>query len=487
MEVSCPRSSCERGPRPTLTPTACKLKSFNDDQLRSATSLTTPPASDFWCGHYWRQGGRDLNPQPNHYHRSSEKADICHGTSKKPDGSWLPAQIRAEVRGWIHGVPNELDVNDPQGELSFNVEPDIGWEPNTPEVYAVNTFERVAQWMRPVGDHNRMGWFHVEYNMWGPNRVCGFHNEGLLQDFTGEDYDVLGKDLPKEYFNGGHGSYCASYLNGSSGTPKRPPEWCFTRPGITAYWPFDFDHPPHDSKSRDGALAEGDYVRIVGTLWEDMNHNNADPCMDDGHTAGRGWTEIHPVDFIARLPQPAVTSSGVAYISACIPSGGSNSQTFSTTVVPRQPRPGPNYRLHVQEIVDPEFTNFSSLSPGSQTERERIRVAGNVGNVSVTVSSVWLQRRGLFRGVYQAIWESCTPHCEGRCGGGNGCDGLCPSTCPAGQTCSGGAQCCPSGTRYCADQGRCLASCPCEPCECGGNSCRGSQACARVCRSRNIP
>jgi cysteine-rich repeat protein len=37
-------------------------------------------------------------------------------------------------------------------------------------------------------------------------------------------------------------------------------------------------------------------------------------------------------------------------------------------------------------------------------------VTGNVGNVSVTVSSASLVRRGLFQGAYQALWESC-PNC----------------------------------------------------------------------------
>jgi hypothetical protein len=473
-------ASTSTSPPPAST---CVAKTYSAQQILTTLSLTTPAASEFWCGNLWRKPGRDLNPKPDYYPEdNNEFASTCHSMKKKDDGTWVPAQMQAEVRGWIRWMDGNV-ASDYQSELAFDVEPDIDWQPATSAVYAVNTFERVAQWMHPVGAHNRLGRFHVEYDMWGPNRICGYHGADWLGHIDGPQ---------STYFNKGAGPYCASYMNGLAltSTPRRPPEWCFQVPGIQAYFPFDTNHPPRSPETLDGAFKVGDYVRIVGTLWEDHNHASADPCFDDGHTKGRGWTEIHPVDFIARMSAPpGVTGSPVAYIGACMPSSSSDTLWFGAYATPRPAqRPGPNFKLNFREVVDPDFTNFQSLAPASSTPSGRMSIVNDVGKASVQVSSVQGVRKGLFRGVYVATWDACTPQCAAdRCGGDNGCGQTCAATCPSGKTCNA-SHCCPNGTRFCGGSQGCAASCtsppPCVPCDCGGTACAGSAACIALCRAQ---
>src|SRR5262249_6974165 len=73
------------------------------------------------------------------------------------------------------------------------------------------------------------------------------------------------------------------------------------------HWIFD---PTRPGAPAGPDLKVNDYVRIVGTLWEDEPHNKSDCWAEgathagisfDGHNFGRGWFEIHGVDFMALL------------------------------------------------------------------------------------------------------------------------------------------------------------------------------------------
>jgi PASTA domain len=85
----------------------------------------------------------------------------------------------------------------------------------------------------------------------------------------------------------------------------------------------------------------GDYVRLVGTQWEDVCHCNPDLtdagatkdamvrwndgtfgrgvsyCPQPGGTCdiGRGWTEMHPVDYMAKLLPPASHNDALEVIA----------------------------------------------------------------------------------------------------------------------------------------------------------------------------
>ena len=498
-----PRGEPGRPPRPGPGPgplpgPSCVAKAYTDQEVLSATSFTTPPASAFWCGNHWRLLGRDLNPLPDEWVAGRPNlgfADTCHSNAQRADGTWVPAQVRAEIRGWIAACPPEsmppalravTDLppvpppSDPglpgkgqddfEQEIHFMIQPDIDWTPSTPDVWPLNTFERVAQWMRPMGE-NYYGFLKVEYNLWAPLRVCGFNQK-----------DLLGHHLEanRKFWNQGNGPFCSAWDLGT----QRPPEWCFRRPDVVAPIPFDFDAPPHTSATPAGAFKLGDYVRIVGTLWEDENHNGAEPCYEGTvRSARRGWTEIHPVDFMARIPsprpppQPGFSRTGLAFQSICFSSTTTHTELVRVPILPPA-RPQGNVQLRVREIVDPEFTNFTSIT-GNAVESQRVQISGASAMSSVEISSQAGVRRGLFHAAYQATWEPCTLQCDGKCGGApNGCGGRCTGGCASGQACSRGA-CCPAGTQWCGDA--CAAKCTCEPCPCGGTSCVGSAACTHVC------
>src|SRR5258706_2267986 len=73
-------------------------------------------------------------------------------------------------------------------------------------------------------------------------------------------------------------------------------EWNNTR------WPFNPSNP--DIGTTD--LKPGNYVRINGPLFEDSEHGGGPEQelwsqIRPGHA---GWIEIHPVDWIERLPEP---------------------------------------------------------------------------------------------------------------------------------------------------------------------------------------
>ena len=462
----------ERGPKPPATflpppppsPSTCVSPRFTDAQLLTLPSLTNPPASHFWCGNRWKLRGRPDKPD------ADPRTTPCSGLASDGAGARIPAAEKTEVRGWLRPVAEAL-FHRGEAEFIMEVEPDVGWSPVATDVVPLNTLERVSSVMTPFQGGDGAGNIKIEFNLWGPARPCtGVSRIGVetVENPTLDNYADVGQ-------------YCAAY------TALRPPESCFTNPDTPhAFWPFDPQHPPHTSDSEDAPLHAGDYVRIVGTIWEDDPHHkpvDAQPCEHGGHSGNRGWPELHPIDFIARMKAPpGKTTSGIAYVGACIPPGN-GSKNVRAEVPPATPRPGPNFQLKVHEAINRDFTNLGSLAPASATEASRVSVVADTGRVSVTVLAS--AGRGLFRSAYLASWEPCTPSCQGQCTGApNGCGGMCTNACAAGHTCSSG-NCCPAGQKWCG--GQCLASCPrepCSPCSCGGSSCDGSAACAHACRAQ---
>jgi hypothetical protein len=72
------------------------------------------------------------------------------------------------------------------------------------------------------------------------------------------------------------------------------------------WWPF----PPLNPDARERDLEQGDYVLVRGALWQDGAHGS-EPLWNSGRTRGQaGWLEIHPVDYMRRIPAPGLAKSG---------------------------------------------------------------------------------------------------------------------------------------------------------------------------------
>lgn len=176
------------------------------------------------------------------------------------------------------------------------------------------------------------------------------------------------------------------------------------RPDI--WWPF---HPrqPLDFQP---AIQEGDYVRLVGTVWEDDPHNHG-RCWGDDDEGGHGWYELHPVDFMGKLDsfEPNPPRSTASVIAAC------SAGQVDVDLRPPDPQPagaGPHY----EEIITVNEGTTRSVT----VHPDRITVHLDVGD--------------RFWAYYRLFWGSPIPQP----------DPPMPAACPRGQ------MCCESGDDGCS-------------------------------------
>lgn len=467
----------------------CTLPTFTDQQIYEARSFGSTPASRIWCGNGWQFGPRNAGrsrPQP--------RSSTC--TSRTTfDGRPVPAIERAELRGWIR--PNsEPEGYDVEGEIHFMFVPDFGWSPTAAGVTPINTPELIAAHLTPLSDGE--GSIKVELNHWEVARVCD------LGQPPGTRWETVWQNYVRR------GRFCDAW------TRLRPADWCHPNPmargrGAEVFGPYDWENPPHTSDTPRTRLGPGDYVRIVGTLWEDDSHGSG-ACWRQAasRTAQRGWLEVHPVDFIARITPPrnpdgtVRSSSGLTFASVCAGSSlGANTRSVAVEVRPTYARPGPHWRLRYQEVINPEWTNMRSLDATSAQQSGRVVVADDHVTVNVTVhaGALW-GGRGMYHAAWRAWWEpgpcaSCTadercvanrccrPVCAGRCGD-DGCGGQCPA-CASGQRCTNGTCCLPScdngcgaSPTTCAAGQRCVGGACCTP-RCDGRCDGGDDGCGGTC------
>ncbi len=456
-------------------PAACQRpRGYTDAEVMSVASFSETPASALWCGNQYR---RDDRVNESGRRVPADLRGACVSIARS-NGAPVAATERVEVRGWIRST---VDAWDAEGEVHFDVEPDYGWSPQGPAA-AFNTHAQFATRITPL-NVGSAGQIHVEMNHWEAGRLCGVQRNPL--DLLGGEhrYEVAWRHFVAR------GRLCASYRN------RRPADWATLIPfvrgsGAEVFAPYNWECPPRASAvAGDRALQTGDYVRLVGTLWEDGNHGHGD-CwtMSNSRTSQRGWLEMHPVDFIARIPERtdasgrAVTGSGITVGGACV--GGniaSQAGTVDFVAAPSSPRPGPSWALRYQEILNPDFTNQRSLAATSATEASRATIENDAVHVRATVRSgaLW-GGRGMYWASWRVWWEPapcngcatgetcfegrccrpacddgcgaappacqaparcvnhqcCTPRCAGRCGGADdGCGGRCDGACPSDQSC----------------------------------------------------
>jgi len=424
-------------------------------------SAGATPASAIFCGNvrkYVNDGTGPTNGTANFGGGDpviSQDPSTGLAQCRGHDDAHVLATERAEIRGWIVADGSFVQIAGEE-EFSFNVQLDIGWTTQAPVVRAINSLSELSHFILPdniIGTKSQpngpagSAWggagganVHVEVDGWGSARGCGTQGSGWCQYYA---------DKKPADWNDCHGA------NVESSIPWNAP----------VCYPFAVSPQ---------LFHAGAYVRLVGTLWEDGAHingcslighifnpshydcppsNQAKQCWSAAAPFGRGYTEMHPVDFAEFLPPPPFPHNVLAY-ALCTSGGDATSVQDSAT--PLFAKPVNRSVLSTDELVDWNFTNAISLTPSP-----RFVIGPYQTNFNFGVNST--NSYGLIKSVYDVNW-SCSPQCQGRCGGDDGCGtgGICPGV----------------GLTYCPGTARCTSSC-CTTC--GPQTCGGSDGCGGTC------
>jgi hypothetical protein len=177
-------------------------------------------------------------------------------------------------------------------------------------------------------------------------------------------------------------------------------------PGL--YWPFNPASPPGAGS---GPLRLGDYVRLVGTLWEDTAHmdsggkggdrgEDAKACWCRRATgncrdSGRGWFELHPVDYMARLEPPRAVSATLEVLALC------GERSIVRDIRPPGPKPTPGSTVGFEEFVDASFSDTATVAKTLTTLPAALRVdlaarpgTGRGARFKVVYRVFWLDESG---------------------------------------------------------------------------------------------
>lgn len=426
----------------------CPKRTWSNAEVLSAMSFGPTPASQLWCGNLLKipQSGK-TRPQADELNCEGS----CCGGAKMNDGKNVRAVERAEVRGWIT-QPTQPDLI--EGEMHFMLIPDFGWTTTSPGVRPINHVGAYMAVTTPMGD-TFAGGIKVELNGWEPGRICGVERGWCGAECSDGKIETAMRVYRQR------GQFCPEFRT------RRPADWCYPTTAEHVFSTFDLHDPPHHSATPAGPFQGGDYVRMVGTLWEDDAHGGDCWKGPGTHSANRGWLEMHSVDFMARLPPPAGRSRPhtatkgemmqLALLGVCIPSSASGGiERQSVDVFPFQPKPAEHWRPKLAEYLSDAFTNRGTAVTAVNRQADRVSVTATV------TAPPSFAGRGLFFAGYTAIWERCAASCAGKCGGVyDDCDGMCTASCGTGRECQSG-RCvvvqrpCPDDRERC--RGRCCSA-----------------------------
>lgn len=313
-----------------------------------------------------------------------ESTQNCSSKATSENGP-TPAYQRVEVRGWVTDIHGFVDKDE---EFAFNLLLDHGWTPDTLQSSGVTPYNTAEMINRAVSPHNIITFGQGEQggaarlspdkNTWGGTKAAVLHIE-----INGWGPDRMGATRP-------------------------PRDWFYLRGPVG--WPFDPENPP---AVRPGPLASGDYVRLVGTLWEDEPHRleggnggdagkDAKGCWRSGSTNqgrwGRGWFEIHPVDYMAKIERdPANDQAGALYLIAMCDDG-----EWTQQLTPLGSRPSPTAVAEVEEFVDSDFTVWKSV----KTENRVSRISDTMMQVHIKIQTGGLFGHGAkFKAAYRVYWK----------------------------------------------------------------------------------
>lgn len=237
---------------------------------------------------------------------------------------------------------------------------------------------------------------------------------------------ILHTELNAWHQHGSHhcgalGQFCSAYRNyDPMGTP--PAGWVekedstpLSNLAADNWWPFDPDNPDGQATN----LKPGDYVEISGTLWQDLAHDAPSflqnltgsapppPCWGQIFHSQDGYLEVHPVDYLIRLPAPGPSPYNFVFnsdpaVKAWVPvaslpaaqagmkrvakvmlcagatgaAGPDSYPSYSAAVCPEADYPGmaippgrtppqPLMVPHVLELIDGRFSTPQSIGHGA--------------------------------------------------------------------------------------------------------------------------
>ena len=282
--------------------------------LETTVRTSANPPSRFFCGNV---------------NKTSATPGGCQSYATDQNGQ-LPAVERTEIRGWIVSSEGVHWVED--DEVGVEVLLDWGWPVVASSVVPINTPEAVVGATTP---HNiiSFGRKPSDFSSGGSRLSPG----NSAQAWGGPFAAVVHVELQ-------------AWRTRADGVPM-PTDWTTIKQrdlpepggGGTIIKNFAFPFDPQRASAEPAMqrdLQAGDYVRIVGTRWEDSCHCPAgfglgaylgalirdvpenDPEQAHGRSArscwhagslnigaiGRGWTEIHPMDYISTLPHAAANA-----------------------------------------------------------------------------------------------------------------------------------------------------------------------------------
>lgn len=465
----------------------------------------------------WVIGDASLHLAPRH-HPSMVENEITFDLQLDIDWKWSPSEVNhGRLTTPLNSVASLLRYTTPiqPGEdpaalaAELNVLPPIkvhveinGWGARACRRSRADTLDpkTLCEFAGAAGEAPKTmlaakppGWNHEIFLHERELQKPGLTGEDYADCHVMSSYDVALPALSSWYpFN---------VMPSQEGTADKSSGHCLLQrtPSGEVHSPWDESKNADGSKKgwRQGTIHRGTYVRLVGTLWEDGNHNQQSCWNGKGSfSAERGWVEMHPVDELHfpppppyPPPQPDLDGDGEPDSGYCsgVPVAGDPMKTrcivqLCSAESPDAParrkmptfrwRPAPNLHCEYQvtEVVDKEslltsFTRCMSFRDG-KCATGSVTTRTIDGRLVLDAEAIGQPGRG--RGLVRAAYDitavnCCTPKCAGRCGGPNGCGGECSSKCPGSARCNPTTHRCEGFTEV-----DCEASCRKENQDCIG-------------------
>lgn len=167
------------------------------------------------------------------------------------------------------------------------------------------------------------------------------------------------------------------------------------------FWPYD-PNKPLVGPSR---LVADDYVRVAGTLWQDTDHAGVDRWTRVRPAYG-AWLELHPVDWIIRVPGPPVRK--LVRIVERVNWDPANNVPETRTLEPPS-RPDASQVLRCRELVDGRFTWPASVVQHSATVTATNVVVQTTVRRAIPLPGLPGVHPGRFKASYILWWEAGQP------------------------------------------------------------------------------
>ncbi len=167
------------------------------------------------------------------------------------------------------------------------------------------------------------------------------------------------------------------------------------------FWPYD----PRVPLVGSSPLVPDDYVRMAGTLWQDTDHGGVDRWTRLRPALG-AWLELHPVDWIVRVPGPAVRKLVRIVERINWDPAADSAETRTLEPVPQTVA---SHALRCLELVDGRFTLPASVVQHSTTVNATDVVVQTTVRRAVPLPGLPGLQPGRFKASYILWWEPGEP------------------------------------------------------------------------------